>query len=109
MHVNVEYDEFDNIEDVFMYLASATAPLKNTMPVSSYKDHVMAFVPIGSHGAERFLMIYAKGSLDAGIYEFDVSTKTCRLVKSVERADKFYFVVLTPIRNTLADKALKNI
>lgn len=109
MHVNIEYDEFGNIEDVFMYLASATAPLKNTMPVSSYKDHVMAFVPIGSHGAERFLMIYAKGALESGIYEFDVSTKTYRLVKSVERADKFYFVVLTPVRNTLADKALKNI
>ena len=65
--MNVEYDEFASIEDVFMYLASATAPLKNTMPVSSYKDHVMAFVPIGSHGAKRFLMIYAKGELGSGI------------------------------------------
>lgn len=107
--MNVEYDEFESIEDVFMYLASATAPLKNTLPVSSYKDHLMAFVPIGSQGAERFLMIYAKGSLKPGIYEFDASTKTYRPVQSVERADKFYFVVLTPIRNTLADKALKDI
>ena len=92
-----------------MYLASVTAPLKNTMPVNSYKNHVMAIMPMGSHGTERLIVIYAKGNLEPGIYEFDVSTKSYRQVTSVERADKFYFVVLTPVRNTLADKALANI
>jgi hypothetical protein len=54
-------------------------------------------------------MVYAKATLEPGIYEFDVSTKAYRPVGSIERADKVYFVVLTPKRNTIADKALESI
>ena len=28
--MNVEYEEFDNVEDMFMYLASVAPPMKNT-------------------------------------------------------------------------------
>jgi hypothetical protein len=54
-------------------------------------------------------MIYTKGSLENGIYEFDVNTKSYKKVDSIERADKNYFVSLTPKRNTLVDEALKNL
>ena len=104
--MQIEYEEFDSIEDVFMYMASAAPPMKNTMPVNSYKGYVMSFIPLGSSNGETYLMIYSKGSLEPGIYEFDVSTKSSKKVDSIERADKNYFISLTPKKNTIADFAI---
>ena len=107
--MQIEYEEFDSIEDVFLYMASAAPPMKNTMPVNSYKGYVMSFIPLGSSSGETYLMIYSKGSLDSGIYEFDVSAKSFKRVGSIERADKIYFISLTPKRNTIADYAIANL
>ena len=107
--MNIEYEEFDTIEDVFMYMASAAPPMKNTMPINSYKGYVMSFIPLGSNTGETYLMIYAKGSLEAGIYEFDFTSKSFKKVDSIERADKNYFVSLTPKRNTIADVAIEKL
>lgn len=107
--MHVEYEEFDSVEDIFLYMASAAPPMKNTMPVNSYKGYVMSFVPLSPATGDVYLMIYAKGSLDPGIYEFDVSTKTYKKVETIERADKNYFISLTPKRNTIADAAIEKI
>lgn len=107
--MNIEYEEFRTIEDIFMYMASAAPPMKNTMPINSYKNYVMSFIPLSPSTGDTYLMIYAKGSLDAGIYEFDVSSKSYKKVDSIERADKVYFISLTPTRNTIADKAIENL
>ena len=106
--MKVEFEEFDDVEDVFMFLATVAAPLKNTMPINSYEGYTMSFIPLSQHN-ERYLMVYAKTTLEPGIYEFDISSKTYHSVQTVERADKVYFVVLTPKRNTLADKAIQEI
>jgi hypothetical protein len=106
--VKIEYEEFDTIEDVFMYMASAAPPMKNTMPVNSYKGYVMSFIPLSQTG-ETYLMIYAKGSLEPGIYEFDLKSNSYKKVEAIERADKVYFVSLTPKRNTIADTAIENL
>ncbi|MFB5647693.1 MAG: hypothetical protein ACE5RO_06110, partial [Candidatus Nitrosomaritimum yanchengensis] len=58
---------------------------------------------------DTYLMIYAKDNLDPGIYEFDVSSKSFKKVDSIERADKIYFVSLTPKRNTIADAAIEKL
>ena len=58
---------------------------------------------------ETYLMLYTKGSLEPGIYEFDVASKSFKKVESVERADKIYFISLTPKRNTIADVAIENL
>jgi hypothetical protein len=55
------------------------------------------------------MMIYTKGKLDSGLVEFDISTKKYRPVTAVERADKNYFVILTPKVATLAEEAIKNL
>ena len=107
--MRIEYEEFETIEDIFMYMASAAPPMKNTMPINSYKDYVMSFIPLSPSTGDTYLMIYSKGSLEPGIYEFDVSSKSYRKVEGIERADKVYFVSLTPKRNTIADEALKNL
>ena len=107
--MQIEYEEFDTVEDVFMYMSSAAPPMKNTMPVNSYKGYVMSFIPLSPATGETYLMLYAKGSLEPGIYEFDVSSKSYKKVESVERADKVYFVSLTPKRNTIADIAIENL
>lgn len=106
--MHVEYEEFETVEEVFLYMSSAAPPMKNTMPVNSYKGYVLSVVPLSSIG-ESFLMIYAKGDLGTGIYEFDVSTRTYKKVSVVERADRIYFVSLAPKKNTIADAALAEI
>jgi hypothetical protein len=89
-------------------MASAAPPMKNTMPINSYKGYVMSFIPLSPTG-ETYLMLYAKGSLEPGIYEFDVSLNSYKKVASIERADKVYFISITPKRNTIADAAIKNL
>jgi len=107
--MKIEYEEFDTIEDVFMYMASAAPPMKNTMPVNSYKGYVMSFIPLSSSNGDTYLMIYAQGTLEPGIYEFDVTSKSFKKVDSIERADKNYFISLTPKKNTIADAAIEKL
>ncbi len=107
--MQIEYEEFDTIEDIFLYMSSAAPPMKNTMPVNSYKGYVMSFIPLSPISGDSYLMIYAKGSLSPGIYEFDLNSKKYKKVESIERADKNYFVSLTPKRNTIADAALEKL
>ncbi len=107
--MHIEYEEFDSIEDFFMYMASAAPPMKNTMPVNSYKGYVMSFIPLSPSTGETYLMLYSKGSLESGIYEFDVSSKSYKKVETIERADKVYFISITPKRNTIADVAIENL
>jgi len=107
--MQIEYEEFDTIEDFFMYMASAAPPMKNTMPVNSYKGYVMSFIPLTPITGETYLMLYSKGSLESGIYEFDVASKSYKKVEIIERADKVYFISITPKRNTIADAAMKNL
>ena len=107
--MHIEYEEFDTIEDFFMYMAAAAPPMKNTMPINSYKEYVMSFIPLSPITGETFLMLYSKGSLESGIYEFDVTSKSYKKVESIERADKVYFISITPKRNTIADVAIENL
>ncbi len=107
--MHIEYEEFDTIEDFFMYMAAAAPPMKNTMPINSYKEYVMSFIPLSPITGETFLMLYSKGSLESGIYEFDVTSKSYKKVESIERADKVYFISITPKRNTIADIAIENL
>ena len=107
--MKIEYEEFDTIEDFFMYMASAAPPMKNTMPVNSYKGCVMSFIPLSPATGETYLMLYSKGSLESGIYEFDVASKSYKKVETIERADKVYFISITPKRNTIADAAIESL
>jgi hypothetical protein len=103
-----EYEKFENIEDLFMYMSAAAPPMKNTIPLNFYKGSVMSFIPLSPSTGESYLMLYAKGELEAGIYEFDVSTKSYKKVESIERADKIYFISITPVTNSIADKAMND-
>ena len=60
-------------------------------------------------GGDVYLMLYAKGELETGIHEFDVATRSVTKVNAIERAAKTYFIVMTPKRNTIADKAIENL
>jgi hypothetical protein len=41
--VKFEFEQFSTIEDVFLYLAAVAPPMKQILPVSSYKGYVLAF------------------------------------------------------------------
>ena len=107
--MDVEFEEFDSVEDVFLYMASIASPMKNILPINSYKGYICSIIPLSQSGAETYLMVYAKGSLDNGILEFDINTKSYKKVESIERADKTYFIVMSPKRNTIADAAIKKL
>lgn len=103
-----EFEEFSTIEDVFLYLVSVAPYMKQVMPVSSYKGYVFSIVPLTPLSGDILMMIYTKGRLEPGLIEFDISAKKYRTVSAVERADKNYFIVLTPQVATLADEAINN-
>ncbi len=107
--MHVEYEEFDSIEDIFMYMSSVAPPMKNTLPINSYKGYVFSFIPLSPSTGDVYLLIYTKGTLDARILEYDLNLHTYKKVDSIERADKNYFIVLTPKRNTIADVALEKL
>jgi hypothetical protein len=107
--MHVEYEEFESISDIFSYMTSVMPPMKNTMPINYYKGYVFAFIPLTHSNDNVYLMIYTKGNLDGRILEFDINTNTYRKVSAIERADKTYFIVLSPKRNTLADVAIKTL
>ena len=104
-----EFEEFAAVEDVFLYLVSVAPYMKQVMPVSSYKGYIFSLVPLTPLSGDVLMMIYTKGKLDSGLVEFDISTKKYRPVTAVERADKNYFVILTPKVATLAEEAIKNL
>jgi hypothetical protein len=66
----------------------------------------ISLVPLTPLCGEVFLMVYTKGSIDAGIVEFDISTKKYKPVSSVERADKNYFIILIPKSTSVSDSAI---
>ena len=104
-----EYEEFDTVEDVFLYMVSVAPYMKQVLPISSYKGYIFSIVPLTPLTGEILMMIYTKGKLEPGLVEFDVSTKKFKTVNAVERADKNYFIVLTPNVATLADDAIANL
>ncbi|MGI0081952.1 MAG: hypothetical protein ACREAF_01375 [Nitrosopumilaceae archaeon] len=107
--MNFEFEEFDSPEDIFMYMATIAPPMKNTLPINSYKGYVFCIIPLNPTTGTLYLMVYTKGKIDGKLLEFDMNTKRYKSVESAERADRNYFVVLTPKRNTIADAAIKEL
>ena len=105
--MNVEFEEFDTVEEIFLYMACVASPMKNILPINSYKGYICSIIPLSHSDTDTYLMIYTKGTLENQILEFDVSTKTYKKVESIERSDKTYFVIMSPKRNTIADSAIE--
>ena len=104
--VKFEFEQFSTIEDVFLYLVSVAPYMKQLLPVSSYKGYVFSIVPLNQLSGEVLTMVYTKGSIEAGMVEFDISTKKYKSVTAVERADKSYFIILIPKSTTVSDSAI---
>jgi hypothetical protein len=80
--------------------------MKQLLPVSSYKGYVFSIVPLSQLSGEVLTMVYTKGSIEAGMVEFDISTKKYKSVTAVERADKYYFIILIPKSTSISDGAI---
>ena len=107
--MDIEFEEFDSVEDVFLYMACVATPMKNILPINSYKGYICSIIPLSHSETGTYLMIYTKGTLENGILEFDINTKTYKKVESIERADKTYFIVMSPKRNTIVDAAIEKL
>jgi hypothetical protein len=104
-----EYEEFSTIEEFFLYLVSVAPYGKQVLPASSYKGYVFSILPLTPVSGDILMMVYAKGNMEPGLVEFDISTKKYKTVPSIERADKNYFIILKPKLATIADSAIKAI
>jgi hypothetical protein len=104
-----EFEEFSAVEDVFMYLVSVAPYMKQVLPVSSYKGYVFSIVPLSPLSGDVLMMVYTKGNIEPGMLEFDISTKKYKSVTAVERADKNYFIFLSPSRASVADEAIEQL
>ncbi|MDE1843236.1 MAG: hypothetical protein KGH95_06265 [Thaumarchaeota archaeon] len=107
--MDFEFEEFESAEDIFTVMATMAPPMKNILPINSYKGYVFSMIPLTPASGNSYLMIYAKGKLDGKLLEFDMNLKKFKSVDTAERSDKIYFVVLTPKSNTIADRAIKTI
>jgi hypothetical protein len=107
--MDVEFEEFETVEEIFLYMACVASPMKNILPINSYKGYICSIIPLSHSDADTYLMVYTKGTLENGILEFDVNTKTYKKVESIERSDKTYFVIMSPKRNTIVDAAIEKI
>ena len=107
--MNVEYEEFNSVEEVFLYMACVASPMKNILPINSYKGYICSIIPLSHSETGTYLMIFTKGTLEDGILEFDINTKTYKKVESIERSYKTYFIIMSPKRNTIADAAIEKL
>ena len=107
--MNFEFEEFNSPEDIFVYMATIAPPMKSMLPISSYKGYIFSMIPLSQTSGDSFLMIYTKGNLDGKLLEFDMNAKKIKNVETAERADRVYFIVLTPKTNTIADAAIKEL
>ncbi len=106
--MDFEYEEFERVEDLFLYLSSIVPYMKQIMPVTSYNDYILSIVPL-SQFSNIFMVAYTKVELGPGLFEFDISTRKYKEVNSIERADKNYFIILRPKRSTIVRKAIENL
>jgi len=104
-----EYEEFSTVEEFFLYLVSVAPYMKQVLPASSYKGYIFSILPLTPVSGDILMMVYAKGNMEPGLVEFDISTKKYKTVPSIERADKNYFIILKPKLATIADSAIKAI
>jgi hypothetical protein len=107
--MNFEFEEFDSPEDIFVYMSTMAPPMKNVLPINSYKGYIFSIIPLNLTSENSYLLVYTKGKLDGKLLEFDMNLKKFRIVETAERTDKNYFVVLTPKKNTIADAAIKEL
>ncbi|OLB91085.1 MAG: hypothetical protein AUH25_03455 [Thaumarchaeota archaeon 13_1_40CM_38_12] len=107
--MNFEFEEFDSPEDIFVYMSTMAPPMKNVLPINSYKGYIFSIIPLNLTSGNSYLMVYTKGKLNGKLLEFDMNLKKFRIVETAERTDKNYFVVLTPKKNTIADAAIKEL
>ncbi|TLX94747.1 MAG: hypothetical protein E6K91_05635 [Thaumarchaeota archaeon] len=107
--MNFEFEEFYSPEDIFIYMSTMAPPMKNMLPINSYKGYIFSIIPLNLSSGDSYLMVYTKGKLDGKLLEFDMNLKKFRIVETAERTDKNYFIVLTPKKNTIADAAIKEL
>ena len=104
-----EYEEFVSVNDLLLYMASLAPYMKQLLPITSYKGYVFSLLPIFPSSGEHLMMVYTKEGIEGNLLEFDISSKTHKIVQSIERADKNYFVIIKPEFATLADKAIESL
>jgi len=107
--MDFEFEEFESIEDIFTAMSTMAPPMKNVLPINSYKGYIFSIIPLTPTSGNSYLMIYTKGKLEAKLLEFDMNLKKFKNVEVAERSDKTYFVVLTPKLNTIADAAIRKL
>ncbi|MFB5599114.1 MAG: hypothetical protein ACE5SW_02665 [Nitrososphaeraceae archaeon] len=104
-----EYEQFDSVNDLLLYIASIAPYMKQLLPITSYRGYLFSLLPISQFSTDHLMMVYTTEEINGYLLEFDLSSKTYKNVQMVDRADKNYFVIVKPRTATLADKAIDNL
>ncbi len=104
-----DFEEFGTVEEILVYLVTVAPLMKPVLTINCYKGYTLAMIPVSPLSGDHILMIYTKAPIEPGLIEFDISTQKYRRAAAVERADKNYFIISTPRKNTLADQAIKEL
>lgn len=104
-----DFEEFATVEEILVYLVTVAPLMKQVLTINSYKGYTFAMIPVSPLAGDHILMVYTKAKIEPGLIEFDISTQKYKKAAAVERADKNYFIITTPKRNTLADQAIKEL
>ena len=104
-----DFEEFATLEEILVYLVTVAPLMKQVLTINSYKGYTFAMIPLSALSGDHILMVYTKKTTEPSLLEFDISTQKYKKATAVERADKNYFIIITPMRNTLADQAIKEL
>jgi len=107
--MNVEFEEFDTVEELFLYMACVASPMKNILPINSYKGYICSIIPLSHSDTDTYLLVsppVPRGKRKGG---GGMCAKAYKKVESIERSDKTYFVIMSPKRNTIADAAIEKL
>lgn len=104
-----EFVEFSGTCDFLMgvYAYFSAPALRPYIPLDQYRGYLLYMSALTSSGEPVLLVVICRGTLPAGIVEFDPSTKQYTKVEAISRPDKVYFMVVQPSRSTIADQAIE--
>src|SRR5437899_12331088 len=104
--MNFEFEEFDSVEDIFVYMSTMAPPMTNMLPINSYKGYIFSIIPLNPISGNSYLTIHTKGKLDGKLLEFDMNLKKFQNLENGEGQAKHYLVGWTPKKYTIADAAI---
>jgi hypothetical protein len=104
-----EFVVFKSVVDLLSSVnAYFSAPgIRPFFALDSYRGYIMHLTALGTDRDEIVMLAFVtKGSIPAGIIEYDLVAKKFAQVENISRPDKLYFAVVEPQSSTVGDQVV---